>query len=110
LKEEFPTQYFRLIKDETVEIEVTKTHLPFYLQTANIKSASLAFTTDPGKELVINGVEFDDTSIGSPLEDEQLDGLSISLGISGTAPLKHQIKITGASRDTNIWLILELGN
>ena len=109
LRDEFPAHHSRLVAGETVEVEITLDHLPFFLRPAVVKEASLAFTGMPEDASGIGAVEFDSQSLGEPKEDEQIGGLSIQLSSSGAVPWKHRIRVAGVPADTRIWLLFRFG-
>ncbi len=92
-----------------MEIEITRDYLPFFLQSVNVQSAFLAFTTNSADNLVIGNVEFDGVSVGTPMEDEQIGGFSVPLTITGPPPWKHKIGIAGIPANTRVWLLLQFG-
>jgi hypothetical protein len=106
LKEEFPAQYAQLVAGDTTQLELTRDYLPFFLQSATVKEASLAFTSVPEDSPAIGQVELDGKSLGVPTEDPQLGGVSTQLPIGGGGPWKHSIRVADVPKEANAWVIL----
>lgn len=108
LKEEFPSEYKRLMAGETAEIEITTGHLPYFLRSARVKAASLVLTGLKESDPNIGDVELNGTSLGQPAVDDSVGGLSLSLRITGEGPWRHSLRIAGAPTTLDAYLVLHL--
>ena len=107
-REEFPSLYQRMIAGESVDVEITRDYLPFFLQSATVKDATLVFTGNPEEAPTIGSVEFNGKPPVEPTMDDHVGGMSMQLTITGTAPWEFTIRVTGMSSETKAYLILHL--
>ncbi len=110
LKEEFPSEFHRLVTGETVELEITADYLPFFMRFATVTGATLVFTGKPGESTAPSKVEFDGTSLAAPADDTASGGKSSALNSSGTLPWKHKFRMDGLSLGTACYIVLNLGS
>jgi hypothetical protein len=108
LRDEFPSPFAKLLAGDAAEIEITDDHLPFFLRGATIDEATLVVTNSGENTLNIGSVEVDGEPKGTPAEDEQLGGQSISLSASGQVPWKHALRVAGLSHDDRAYIVLSL--
>ena len=109
LKEEFPTEFNRLITGEMADINIDEQHLPFFVRGAVVDEATLICVGADTDSFSISEVEFDGESLGAPTEDEKVGGVSMALKMRGSPPWKHGMRLLGLSgKLSNVYLVIKL--
>lgn len=110
LKEEFATEYRKLIAGEATTLKVTPDHLPFFMRSAEVAEASLVFAGFPAGEPALRNVEVDGVSVGTPSFDEALGASALSLGAGEPGAISRSIRIGRLSGGAaaNLFLLLVL--
>jgi hypothetical protein len=110
LKDEFPAQNARLMAGEGVDVEITQDYLPFFLQSATVKEATLAFAGSKEDSPSVGAVQLDGKVAGVPTKDSNLGAYSVPLAIRGGAPWSHRLQVGSVPSEARVWLIVRFAS
>ena len=106
LKDEFPAQNARLVAGEEIDLNITSDFLPFFLQSAKVKAATLAFAGAKGEAASVGAVKVDGKQLGTVTTDDALGASTVALA-GDSVPWHHRLQVTGMPADARSWLILK---
>lgn len=108
LNEEFAPEFARLVAGNTVELNIDRQHLPFFVQNASVSEATLKLIGTGDDSISISSVEFDDETIDE-IESDEI-GVRASLSMNSSLPWKHKIRLVDLIGNVSgIYLVMKLG-